>query len=87
MRDAESRDATAARIAWNVARNGHADLAEDLFNAAESQSARRRIAAALARHYTETEPNEAKADFYRAVAPERGRGYNIDAEGRVRIVP
>ena len=73
MRDAGSRDATAARIAGDVARNGHADLAEDLFNAAASQSARSQIASVLVRHYTEAEPDAAKADFYRATAPERER--------------
>ena len=73
MRDAESRDATAARIAGDVARKGHADLAEDLFNAAASQSARSQIASVLVRHYTETEPDAAKADFYRAIAPARER--------------
>ena len=87
MRDAESRDSTAARIAGDVARNGHADLAEDLFSAVESQSARRRIATALVRHYTQNEPDETKADFYRAIAPEGGRGYRTDPEGRVRVVP
>ncbi|MYA16512.1 MAG: hypothetical protein F4089_11310 [Gammaproteobacteria bacterium] len=77
IRDAESRDATAARIARDVARKGHADLAEDLFNAAESVSARRRIATALVSHYTETEPDRAKADFYRAIAPERVRAVKV----------
>lgn len=81
MRDAESRDANAARIAGDVARNGQAELAEDLFNAAESASARRRIAAALVSHYTETEPDPAKADFYRAIAPERVRGSRTDRPG------
>ena len=82
MRDAQARDEAAARIVRTVARNGHADLAEDLFNATQSESVRRRVAAALLHHYTETAPDEAKAEFYRGIVPTRRGARN---EGRNRV--
>ena len=70
IRDAERRDELAATVAWSIVRRD-AELAEELFEAVESESARRTIADVLLRHYTETKPNERKADFYRRIAPER----------------
>ena len=79
MRDGELRDQIAASIGWSIARRGHVELAEEIFDATESEIARKQVAAALLQHYTETDPDEDKAAFYRSIAPEPtgGRGNRI----------
>ncbi|MCY4056548.1 MAG: hypothetical protein OXG44_00970 [Gammaproteobacteria bacterium] len=72
LRDAELRDEVAGSIAWSVMGNGQVELAEELFDAAESENARRQIATVLLRYYTNVAPDEDKADFYREIAPDRG---------------
>ena len=71
LRDPELRDEVAGSIAWSVMGNGQVELAEELFDAAESENARRQIASVLLRYYTSVAPDEDKADFYREIAPER----------------
>ena len=73
MRDAELRDQVAPIIAWTIADRGHADLAEELFEAVESEDARRSVAGSLLQYYTQVDPDEDKAEFYRGIAPERMR--------------
>jgi len=72
LRDPELRDEVAGSIAWSVMGNGQVELAEELFDAAESENARRQIATVLLRYYTNVAPDEDKADFYRKIAPDRG---------------
>ena len=73
LRDATLRDDVAASVAWAVADRGQAELAEDLFEAVESDEARERVATVLLRFYTDIDPDEDKAEFYRRIAPERER--------------
>ena len=73
MRDAELRDKVAPNIAWAVADGGQEKLAEELFEAMESEDARGRVAASLLQYYTQVDPDEDKAEFYRGIAPERMR--------------
>ena len=72
LRDPELRDEVAGSIAWSIMGNGQVELAEELFDAAESVDARRQIARVLLRYYTSVAPDEDKADFYREIAPDRG---------------
>ncbi|MCY3621680.1 MAG: hypothetical protein OXH68_08195 [Gammaproteobacteria bacterium] len=72
LRDPALRDEVAGSIAWSIMGNGQVQLAEELFDAAESEDARKQIASALLRYYTNVAPDEDKAEFYREIAPERG---------------
>ena len=72
LRDTGLRDEVAGSIAWSIMGSGQVELAEELFDAAESENARRQIATVLFRYYTNVAPDEDKADFYREIAPDRG---------------
>ena len=71
MRDVQLRDDVAHTVAWAAAERGHAELAAELFEAVESEDARKRVATVLLRYHTQIEPDEDKAEFYRSIAPER----------------
>ena len=72
------RDKTAAQIRWQTMLGtvGHARV-ERIFDAIEWEGARQRMANGLARYYTDTDPNEERAAFYRGIAEETDDDYVI----------